>query len=225
MRLAVIDASPIGGGPVSRALDCTADEARRCGGTVTRYRLHDLFASCCARCTACAGPGRCTRRHPLLDEALRGLADADSLVVGTAGHLHARDPRCEALLQRLVGGFSCVETCRGFARHNGRAGATKHAALVSSAPPLLGAAALLGLLPSGLGSVWRVLDRTGVDVVGCTAVATRWSGPAAWDRTRDRARHLGRILAAATAVPAPAVAAEPLPLPATAVVMPAARTA
>ncbi|MDO8963087.1 MAG: hypothetical protein Q7W30_01185 [Coriobacteriia bacterium] len=226
MKLAVIDASPIGGGPVTRALDCTASEARHVGGDVTRLRVYDLFVTCCSTCTACAVSGRCTRRIAPLDDALRLLGSSDCLVVGTAGHLHARDPRCEALLRRLVGGFAHVETCRGFGRHNSRAGACKRAALISSAPPLLGFPALLGLLPAGLGSVWRVLDRAGVDVVGCTAVGTHWSGPDVWDRTRERARRLGRVLAAGAPMTAPPVAPvpEPVPLPA-AVALPAVRSA
>jgi hypothetical protein len=224
MRLAVIDASPIGGGPVTRALDVTAGEVARAGGAIDRVRLYDLFVTSCPTCTSCASSGRCARRVPALEVALDTVAGADALLVGTAGHLHARDPRCDALLRRLVGAFAAVETCRGFERHNSRAGARKHAALVTSAPPLLGAAALMGMLPAGLGGVWRVLDRAGVDVVGCTSVATRWSGPADRDSTRDRARRLGRVLAAA-AVTAPASETVPETLPVPVAPMPVMRTA
>lgn len=225
MRLSAIDASPIAGGPVTRALDVTAAEFARAGGQVAHVRLYDLFTTSCATCTSCVPNGRCTRRVASHAVVLENIAGADVLVVGTAGHLHARDPRCDALLRRLVGAFAAVETCRGLERHNSRAGARKCAALVTSAPPLLGFPALMGMLPAGLGSVWRVLDRAGVEVVGCATVATRWSGPADWDVTRERARRLGRLLAAsAAAPPAPAVP-EPLPLPARVPHLPAMRTA
>jgi hypothetical protein len=224
VRLAVIDASPIGGGPVTRALDVTAGEVARNGGVTDRVRLYDLFVTACSRCTSCASSGRCACRVPALDSALDTVTGADALLVGTPGHLHARDPRCDALLRRLVGAFAAVETRRGFERHNSRAGAHKFAALVTSAPPLLGMAAVMGILPVGLGSVWHVLDRAGVEVVGCASVATRWIGPAERDATRDRARHLGRALAAA-AVTSTAPAPVPEALPAAAAPIPVMRTA
>ena len=225
MRLSAIDASPIAGGPVTRALDFTAAEFVRGGGQVARVRLYDLFTANCATCTSCVPNGRCARRVASLAVALESIGDADALVVGTAGHLHARDPRCDALLRRLVGAFAEVETCRGLERHNSRAGARKCAALVSSAPPLLGVLALTGMLPTGLGSVWRILDRAGIEVVGCATVATRWSGPADWDVARERARRLGRLLVASAAAPPAHAAPGPLLLPARVPHLPVMRTA
>jgi hypothetical protein len=225
MLLSVIDASPIAGGPVTRALDVTAAEFVRGGGQATHVRLYDLFTASCSTCTSCVATGRCARRVPSLTVALEGIAGADVLVVGTAGHLHARDPRCDALLRRLVGAFAAVETCRGLGRHNSRAGAHKCAALVSSAPPLLSMPALMGMLPAGLGSVRRVLDRAGIEIVGCAAVATRWSGPSDWDVTRERARRLGRVLAAGASAASPPPGPLPIPLPPRVPQLPAMRTA
>lgn len=214
MRLSVIDASPIAGGPVTRALDVSASEFARAGGEVHRVRLYDLFSSACPTCAACVGTGRCSRRLEALSGLLDAVSDADVLVVGTAAHLHARDPRCEALLRRVVGAFASVETCRGLDRHNTRAGACKLAGLVSSAPPLMGMPAIMGILPAGLGGVWRVLDRAGVEVAGCATVSTRWATPRDWDVTRERARRLGRTLASRAAAARPVPVPEPLPLPA-----------
>lgn len=224
MRLSVIDASPIAGGPVTRALDVCAVEFSRQDGEVSRMRLYDLFSSACSTCTSCVPNGRCARRLAALEEALEVVAASDVLLVGTAGHLHARDPRCEALLKRLVGSFASVETCRGLGRHNTRAGASKCAGLVSSAPPLLGLPAMMGLLPAGLGTVWTVLDRAGVEVAGCATVSTRWAAPADWDVTRDRARRLGRTLAARGVAARPLPEPEPLPVPVP-LTVPAMRTA
>jgi hypothetical protein len=225
MRLSVIDASPIAGGPVTRALEVAAAQFERAGGQVSRVRLYDLFTASCSTCTSCVPNGRCARRVASHAVALENIGGADVLVVGTAGHLHARDPRCDALLRRLVGAFAAVETRRGLERHNSRAGARKCAGLVTSAPPLLGLPARMGMLPAGLGSVRRVLDRAGVEVVGSATVATRWSRPADWDVTRERAGRLGRLLSAAAAAPPVQEVPEPLPLPARVPHLPAMRTA
>lgn len=193
MRLTVLDASAVGGGPVSRALECAASCA---GGPAARVRLYTLFSSCCASCSACAATGRCSRRHPAIEAAMGVLADADALIVGVTSSASQRDPRTEALLQRLVGAFAHgTDPRRG--DHPGAWGRQtirKRAALVSSAPPLLGVLAALGALPYGLAGAWRVLDRAGVTVVGSATVARRWAGPASWDVTRVRAERLGRAL-------------------------------
>jgi multimeric flavodoxin WrbA len=194
MRLAVIDASSVGGGPVTHALACAAGEVP--DATITRVRMFDLFGRVCATCTDCARTGRCTRHHPALDEVLARLATADALLVGTTGHLHAHDDRCRALLERLVGAFGHVETARGL---NGSAAAPatrKRAALVCAAPPLLGVPAMLGMLPAGVAGVWRVLERAGAVVVGCATVGTCWTGPSSWDHAGEPARKLGRRLCA-----------------------------
>ncbi len=129
------------------------------------------------------------------------LAEADALIVGTTGHLHAHDVRCSALLQRLVGAFGHLQTTRGLdTRHPGEVG-RKRAALICSAPVFLGPLAMLGMLPAGVASVWRTLDRSGTAVVGCAAVGTRWSGPASRDRATASARRLGRLLAPRTRAP------------------------
>jgi len=209
MRLAVIDASPVGGGPLTHALACAAGELP--GADVFRVRAFDLSGRVCATCSACSHSGRCTKHHPALDEALALLAAADTLIVGTAGRIHAHDPRSRALLQRLVGAFGHVETARGLsgpaAAHVGK----KRAALVCSAPPFLGVPAMLGMLPAGVAGVWSVLERGGAGVVGCASVGTRWSGPSSFDRAGESARRLGRLLAAPAAtrtVARPAAAAE-----------------
>jgi hypothetical protein len=193
MRLVVIDASPVGGGPVTHALNCAAAEVP--GAEITRLRLYDLFCRTCATCTDCIRTGRCTRHHEALDEAIVRLAEAEALIVGTTGHLHAHDVRCPALLERLVGAFGHLRTARGLeTRLPGDAG-HKRAALVCSAPLLLGPFAMLGLLPAGVAGVWRTLDRAGTVVVGCASVGTRWSGPASRDRATVAAQRLGRSLA------------------------------
>jgi multimeric flavodoxin WrbA len=199
MRLAIIDASSVGGGPVTHALACAAGEVP--DALITRVRMFDLFGRVCATCTACAHTGRCTRHHPALDEALARLAAADALLVGTTGHLHAHDDRCRALLERLVGAFGHVETTRG--RNSGAVIPTtrKRAAVVCAAPPLLGVPAKLGMLPAGVAGVWRVLERAGAVVVGCATVGTCWSGPASWDHAGEPARKLGRRLCAQTLRP------------------------
>jgi len=194
MRLVVLDASAVGGGPVTRAVECSAGEARRCGVEVTSIRLYTLFGSCCAACDDCRATSRCARRHRAIEDAARTLAESDLLLVGVSSSASQRDPRAEALLRRLVGSFGGVYDSRhgeGMPAVDAR---RKRAALVSSAPPLMGIPAALGALPYGLAGVWRVLDRAGVDVVGSAAVATRWSGPASWDVTRERAVRLGRAL-------------------------------
>lgn len=208
MRLTVVDASAVGGGPVTRAVECAATEARRRGVEVTTVRLYALFCACCASCGDCRPTSRCARRHRAIEDASAILAGADVLLVGVSSSASQRDPRAEALLRRLVGSFAGVYDSRRGEGDPDAATAPKRAGLISSAPPLLGFAALLGTLPYGLAGVWRVLDRGGVRVVGTASVARRWSGPAAWDLTRERATKLGRLLAARPAGP-PAL--RPLP--------------
>lgn len=203
MRLSVLDASAVGGGPVSRAVECAAAEAKSCGIDVTSVRLYALFSSCCAACGDCRATSRCARRHRAIEDAARLLAGSDLLLVGVASSASQRDPRAEALLRRLVGSFGGVYDSRHGEAVPDSGAPRKRAALISSAPPWLGIAAALGALPYGLAGVWRVLDRAGVDVVASAAVARRWSGPSAWDVTRERAVRLGRTLATRPAGPPP----------------------
>jgi hypothetical protein len=206
MRLVVIDASPVGGGPVTHALACAVAELP--GAEVTRLRLYDLFCRTCATCTDCTRTGRCTRHHTALDEAIVRLAEAEALIVGTTGHLQAHDVRGPALLERLVGAFGHLRTARGL--ESPRADAShKRAALICSAPLLLGPLAMLGLLPAGVAGVWRTLDRAGTTVVGCASVGTRWSGPASRDRATASAQRLGRALAPHVRTPRPRAPAAP----------------
>jgi len=197
MRLAVIDASPVGGGPVSQALLHASAELP--DAEVVRIRTFDLFGRVCATCMACAGTGRCSRHHESLDDVIARLGTADALIVGCAGHLHAQDARCRALLDRLVGAFGNIETARGLHDARTSRGRRKHAALVCGAPPFMGVPAMLGMLPSGADGVWRMLERADAAMVGCATVSSRWAGPASRDRTVETARRLGRSLAAATA--------------------------
>jgi len=194
MRLAVIDASPVGGGPVSHALSYAAAEAG--DGDVVRVRTFDLFVRVCSSCSACTRSGRCSRHHPALDAAIAELADADALLVGCAGHFRAHDPRSHALLERLVGAFGHVETARGLDGVRSQAGARKRAALVFGAPPLMGVPAILGIMPSGATKVWRTLERANTAIVRCETVGSRWAGPTSRDRATESARRLGRALAA-----------------------------
>lgn len=217
MRLAVIDASPVGGGPVAHALACAAAELR--GAQVTRIRLYDLFARTCATCSGCGGAGRCTRHHDALDAIIVPLAEADTLIVGAPGHLHARDTRGAALLERLVGAFGGLQTTRGMYPATAGTGTGKRAVLVCGTSALLGPLAMLGMLPAGFAAVWKTLDRAGTNVVGYAAVGARWSGPASRDRATACARRLAGLLAPAPrtrrvpapAAPAPAVVARPAP--------------
>lgn len=198
MRLAVIDASPVGGGPLTRALACVAGELPG-ADVVARVRAFDLSGKVCATCSACTRNGRCTKHHPALDEAIALLAAADTLIVGTAGRIHAHDARSRALLERLVGAFGHVETARGLTPAGTPSVGRKRAALVCSAPPFLGVPAMLGMLPAGVSGVWRILERAGTGVVGCASVGTRWSGPSSFDRAGASAQRLGRLLAAPVA--------------------------
>jgi hypothetical protein len=194
MRLAVIDASPVGGGPVTHALAHAASQLP--DATIVRVRVFDLFGRVCASCTACARTGRCSRHDAALDEAAARLASADALLVGCSGHFHAHDPRCHALLERLVGAFGRIETTRGLAdgaRHTSRN--RKRAALVLGTPPMMGVPVLLGMLPSAAAGVWRMLERADTAIVGCATVGTRWAGPASRDCGGESARRLGRLLA------------------------------
>jgi hypothetical protein len=193
MRLAIIDASPVGGGPVTHALTHAAAEMP--DAQVTRVRTFDLFARVCSSCMACAGSGRCTRHHDAIEAAIARLGSADALLVGCSGHLHARDPRCQALLERLVGAFGHIETARGLSTAPAAAHARKRAALVFGAPPLMGVVWMLGMLPSGATGVWRMLERADTAVVGCATVGARWAGPASRDRASQSARRIGRSLA------------------------------
>lgn len=213
MRLVAIDASPVGGGPVSHAISCAAAEVP--GAHLTRLRLYDLFSRTCSTCTDCVRTGRCTRHHAALDEAIVRLAEADALVVGATGHFHAHDVRCSALLQRLVGAFGHLQTTRGLEASSGGGGRRKRAALICSAPPLLGPLAVLGLLPAGVSGVWRTLDRAGVSVVGCASVGMRWSGPASRDRATTSAQRLGRALAPRVRTPRVPAPVTPAAAPAT----------
>lgn len=192
--LAVIDASPVGGGPVSRALACAASEAG--DAQIVRVRAFDLFGAVCATCMTCTRCGRCTKHHPTLDTVLATLSEADTLIVGTAGHLHANDPRARALVERLVGAFGHVEIARGVDRPRSTDRSRKRAAIICAAPALLGVPAALGMLPAGAAGVWRVLERSGASVVGCAAVGNRWTGPTSWDSASEPAKALGRRLAA-----------------------------
>jgi hypothetical protein len=198
MRLAIIDASPVGGGPVTHALTHAAAELP--DAHVIRVRTFDLFARVCSTCMACSTSGRCTRHHPSIDEAIARLGTADALLVGCAGHLHARDPRCQALLERLVGSFGRIETARGLEGPRPARRVRKRAALVFGAPPLMGIPSMLGIVPSGVTGVWRMLERADAAVVGCATVGARWAGPASRDRATREARRIGRSLAAPVAV-------------------------
>jgi hypothetical protein len=193
MRLAVIDASPLGGGPVTHALARAVDELP--DATVVRMRSFDLFGRVCSSCAACARTGRCTRHDAAIDEALATLEAADALLIGCPGHVQAQDARCRALLERLVGAFGDIETARGVERSRPRPALRKRAALLCGAPPLLGVPAMLGMLPSGASGVWRMLERSGAAVVGCASVGSQWAGPASRDRAGDSARRIGCSLA------------------------------
>jgi hypothetical protein len=197
MRLAVIDASPLGGGPVTHALSRAVDELP--GATVVRMRSFDLFGRVCASCSACSQTGRCTRHDPAIDDAVASLGSADALLVGCSGHVHVQDARCRALLERLVGAFGDIETARGVTSSRKRGTGRKRAALLCEAPPLLGVPAMLGMLPSGASGVWRMLERSGAAVVGCASVGSQWAGPTSLDRAGDSARRVGRSLAAPAA--------------------------
>jgi hypothetical protein len=220
MRLAVLDASPVGGGPVTHAVACAAAQVP--DAAVTRIRMFDVFGRVCATCTVCAHTGRCTRRHPVIDEAVARLSSSDALILGTSGHLHARDPRCRALLERLVGAFGHVDTARGLCAAGPAGPSGRRAALVCAAPPLLGIPAMLGLLPAGGAGVWRVLEDSGTTVVGCASVSARWAGPASRDRTSEAACRLGRRLAAAGTPASKGVRARPMRARVAAAVMTAA---
>lgn len=196
MRLAVIDASPVGGGPVSQALQHASAELP--DAELVRVRTFDLFGRVCATCMACAPTGRCSKHHAALDAVIESLGSADALLVGYSGHLHAQDARSRALLARLVGAFGHIETARGLDGAPAAKGRRKHAALVCGAPPLMGVPAMLGMLPSGADGVWRMLERADTAIVGCATVSARWAGPASRDRTVESARRLGRSLAVAT---------------------------
>jgi hypothetical protein len=198
MRLAVIDASPVGGGPVTHTLTHACAELSE--ATVLRVRTFDLFARVCSSCSACASTGRCSRHHAAIDEAALLLGSADALLLGCAGHFHARDPRSLALLERLVGAFGHVDTSRGLEGSRDAGIARKRAALVFGAPPLMGIPAMLGMLPSGATRVWRTLERADTAIVGCETVRARWSGPASRDRATESARRLGRSLVAPAAL-------------------------
>lgn len=201
MRLAVIDASLVGGGPVTHTLACAIAELP--AATVLRVRTFDLFGRVCASCTDCSRTGRCTRHDSALDDAIGRLGSADTLLVGCPGHLHAHDPRCGALLERLVGGFGNIETARGQQAPRAASSVRKRAALVCGAPPLLGVAAMLGMLPSGAAGVWRMLERADAAIVGCAAVGSRWAGPASRDRVGISARAIARSLNATPSRPGP----------------------
>ena len=205
MRLAVIDASLVGGGPVAHTLTCAVAELP--GATVLRVRTFDLFGHVCAACTDCSRSGRCTRHDPALDDAIVSLASAEALLVGCPGHLHAHDPRCGALLERLVGGFGNIDTVRGRQTPRSVSAVRKRAALVCGAPPLTGVPAMLGMLPSGAAGVWRMLERADAAIVGCAAVGSRWAGPASRDRAGVSARAIARSLAAGPSRPAPPASA------------------
>lgn len=194
MRLAVLDATAVGGGPVSRALECAAREAGRRVDDTRHVRLYGLFTSSCAACGSCSATGRCSARHEDIERVSQTLLDADLLLVGVLSGASQRDIRAEALLRRLVGSFGRVYDPRYGEVTAGEAGRLKAAGLICSAPPFLGSVAALGAFPYGLNAVWRVLDRAGVDVVGTASVARRWSGPSSRDATRERAVRLGRTL-------------------------------
>jgi hypothetical protein len=197
MRVSAIDASAIGGGPISRAVDCAAAEATPRGSQADKLRLFDLFTACCASCTACSR-GRCVSRDPRIDAAVAALEYADVLILGVPSRLHARDPRAVALLRRLVSGFACIESSRepvGGGRLSQRA---KVAAMISSAPPLLGMLAQMGLIPDAASAALGLLERSRVAIVATAWVAGSFSGPASRDRTRRAARRVGRALAMAT---------------------------
>ena len=193
MRLAVIDASPVGGGPVAHALACAATELS--GAEITRVRLYDLFSHTCATCADCARTGRCTRHHEAIDDVIVALAEADTLIVGTMGHLQAHDARGSALLERLVGAFGHLRTARGLVSLPSGPTTGKRAILVCGTPALLSPLAMLGMPPAGIAAVWKTLDRAGTNVVGYAAVGARWSGPASRDRATACARRLAGLLA------------------------------
>lgn len=211
MRMVVLDASAIGGGAVSRATECAAREAELTGTLVDSVRLYSLFGSCCVSCGLCCSTGRCTARTDAIRSASERLASAELLLVGVASSVSQRDPRAQALLRRLVASFAGETQTRGGGVS--RAVAGKRAAMLSTAPPLLGIPAALGALPYGLGSVWKVLDRAGVDVVGCTSIARSWSGPSARDQSAKRAARLGRLLTARPATVSPTAELSPAARP------------
>lgn len=216
MKLAVLDATAVGGGPVSRALDCAAREAGR-GAEVTHVRLYRLFTSACAACSSCSSTGRCSARSRQIDAIAETLLESDLLLVGVLSGASQRDVRAEALLRRLVASFGNVYDSRHGECSVAESGRSKAAGLICSAPPLFGSLAAIGAFPYGLGSVWRVLERAGVDVVGSASVARLWTGPASWDETRERAARLGRLLGASVErrpVAVPARESAPLPAPA-----------
>jgi multimeric flavodoxin WrbA len=193
MRLIVIDASPINGGPASYAVDVAASSAEQAGAEVVRVRLYDVLNYACLGCNACGTTGRCTKRDGLLAHAGKVMAMADSVVIGAPAKLRGTTGCATAMMSRFLGAYAGLGPTRGRRRPGSLAEGKRAAVLASGGlPGFAAAAAGLGVA----GAARALLVEAGVTLLPSTYVPSRFTNASTRDITREAAEKLARKLVA-----------------------------
>jgi multimeric flavodoxin WrbA len=193
MRLIVIDASPINGGPASYAVDVAASSAEKAGAEVVRVRLYDVLNYACPHCGACLDTGRCAKRDGLLNHATKVMAMADAVVVGAPAKMRASSTSAAAMLRRFLGAYAGVSSVRG-ARKSGSLAAGKRAAVLPSGGLAGFAAAAAGFGVAGAAKA--LLAEAGVEMMPTTYIPSQFTSASTRDITREAAEKLARKLIA-----------------------------
>ena len=193
MRLIVIDASPINGGPASYAVDVAASSAEKAGAEVVRVCLYDVLNYACPHCGACLDTGRCAKRDGLINHACKIMAMADALVVGAPAKLSAGSSSAAAMIRRFLGAYAGVSSVRG-ARRSGSLAQGKRAAVLPSGGFGGFAAAAAGLGVAGAAK--RLLSEAGVEMMPTTYIPAQFTTASTRDITREAAEKLARRLIA-----------------------------
>ncbi|GAB4280276.1 MAG: hypothetical protein Kow0056_14480 [Coriobacteriia bacterium] len=193
MRIVAIDASALGGGSVSAAIEAAAQAAE---GTaiVSRYRLYSMPAGHGIAEAALAAQRGFEETIAAVVEEILG---SDGVILGTPATPAGPNAATRALLKRLAVCFAghCLE--RG---HRGRPTRLSPGRRVGLLTSSASTAALLHPAGAALTTslrVRRTFGLGGVRLVGHVAIANKPGHPLARDRSMEEAARLGRRLVGA----------------------------
>lgn len=192
MRIVAIDASALGGGSVSAAVESAATAAERANSLVHRFRLYSMPGKHDTEEAALAvSRGFEGTIAPMVDAIL----DSDGVILGTPSTHAGLNAGTTALLKRLAACFAghCLE--RGYHGRPTRLTPGRRVGLLTSSPS---PTALASSHAAALGPTLRVrrtFGRAGIKILRHVSIMDRPGYPLARDRAMARATDLGRELA------------------------------
>jgi NAD(P)H-dependent FMN reductase len=192
VRIAAIDASALGGGSVTAALEAAAEATERHGGVVERVRLYSMPT---AHGMTGGGIPRSRDFDTTTTAAVQAIVDADGVLLASPATHAAANAGTQALLRRLAATFAghCLE--RGYHGRPTRLTPGRRVGLLTSSPSPT-ALASTGAVSFGVQlRTRRAFGRGGVHLVGHVCVPDLPGHPLARDRAMARAVDLGRELA------------------------------